>query len=351
MKNQKLTFALLGLIALLFVPGLMRADEIERTLAQKKFDVSSNAMLEIDHKFGEVICKNWDEKAISVKVTATLKARSMDKAEKLLDRIEVKLKGNSEGVKVECDFDDRIFDGNKDQISIQIMVMMPEDIRLDLEHQFGNAYIDVVSGSTNISSEYGTLEIKALKNESNKIEIDFGEARINYLHQGDVDISYSTFTVDESQSLNIETSYSNVKINKAENIEIENEGGNVSIGRVETINLSSAFSDFSINRLGDFMKAKTEYGSLRLDAISVDFSGVEVENSFGGVSLNFDPNASFALQARLEFCSLDYPQNRFEFSKRILEATEKYYEGSVGEKADKALVKVESDFGNVIINM
>jgi hypothetical protein len=275
----------------------------------------------------------------------------MDKAEKLLDRIEVKLKGNSMGVQVECDFDDRIFDGDKNQISIQIMVMMPEDVRLDLEHQFGNTYIEVVSGSTNISSEYGSLEIKALKNENNEIELAFGEARINYLHQGDVEISYSTFTVDESQHLNIETSYSNVRINKAENIEIENEGGNVEIGQVETINLSSAFSDFSIRWLGDFIKAKTEYGSLRLDAINPDFSGVDLENSFGAVSLNFDSNASFALEARLEFCALDYPQDRFEFSKRLIEATEKYYLGSVGTQTDKASVKVKSEFGNIVINM
>lgn len=351
MKKFKKLNVLLVVAALFALSAGAKADEVEKTLAQQKFEVADNALLEINHKFGEIKCTNWDENAISVKVSATVKASSTDKANKLIDRISVKLDGDKNGVSVESNFSENLFNGKKDQVSIDIEIMMPKNIRLELKHKFGNAYIETVNGETSIDSEYGSIEIKALTSEINDVEIGFGEAKINYLYRGDLKISYSTITIDESDELSLESSYSNVSIDKIQKLDIENEGGNVDLGEVGVIELSSKFSDFKIGKLNVSMRADTEYGSLRAKNISNQFSDITVENSFGSVTLNFENEAVFDIEATMEFCNLNYPQDKAQFSKRIQESSDKYYKGTMGGSSAKASVTLESSFGNVDINM
>lgn len=336
---------------LLLQVSFAKADEVERTLAQEKFEVSKNALLSVEHKFGDLKCKNWDQDAISVKVTASVHASSTEKANQLLDKISIDINGNRNGVSVESNFNEKIFSGDKNGLTLDIEIMMPETVRLDIDHQFGNAYIEKATGESDITIEYGSVEIKALTSDINEIEVSFGEARINYLNGGDVEASYSTLSIDEAMELNIESDYSTVIVYKIEALEIKNEGGNVNIGEVKNIELTSKFSDFEIGRLSSTMTATTEYGALRTRQVADDFTEISVENSFGAVILEFMQGATFNLEADLEFCDLDYPKNAASFSERIIESTEKFYRGKIGDGTAKSVVSIESSFGNVAINM
>lgn len=351
MKSLKSLTTIVFLSALLLQVSFANADEVERTLAQKKFDVSSDALLSVEHKFGKIKCKNWDQNSISVKVTASVEASSVEKANKLLDRISVDVDGNSNAVSVESKFSDKLFSGKNNNLTIDIEIMMPESVRLDIDHQFGNAYIEVADGDSEISIQYGSLEVKALKSNSNDIEVSFSEANLDYVGKGDLDISYSTLKVEEGLDLNIESDYSTVTISKVDNLKIENEGGNVNIGEIGSVDLTSKFSEFKISKLHNLMIADTEYGSLKVWDIEAGFSQIIVENSFGSVNLEFMNDASFNLEADMEFCDLNYPKSSASFSKRIVESTEKYYQGTIGSGSSKSSVSIESSFGNVSIDM
>lgn len=337
--------------ALYILPLRASADEVERTLAQKKFDVKKGAKLSVEHKFGRLTCKNWDENAISVKITASVEARDSETANKLMDHIRTSIDGNSNEVSVETDFNEKMFKGDKNDISIDVEIWMPVSVKLDIEHRFGNAYIDEADGSSEISSQYGSIEIKGLKADENKVEIGFGEGHIDYIGGGDVEVSYSTFTIGESPALTIESNYSTVSVDKARKLKIENEGGNVDIGDVAIIELKSKFSDFKIKNLTELMNADTEYGSLKVRNIAPGFSDITVDNGFGSVILGFDSSASFAIEADLNFCDLDYPSGKARFSKKTSDTTEKYYQGTIGEGNSSSKVTIDSSFGNVVIDM
>jgi len=339
------------LVLALMLSGAVKGDEVQRTLAQKKFDVNKDALLSVEHKFGKVECRNWDEMAISVKVNATVRARGAEKANKIMERIEVEIGGNRNGVSVETDLAKKLFEGSDNEVSIDIEIMMPENVRLEFDHQFGNAFIESATGPSSISSQYGSIEIKSLKAKANEVEIGFGEARIDYIGGGDLEISYSSADVGEAVQLTIESDYSSISVGKVESLEIENEGGNVELGDVGVVELSSKFSEFKIEYLARMMTAETEYGNLKVKKISADFSQIVLENSFGSVELGFESQASFNLEAGLEFCDLTYPDSRAQFSQRISEATEKYYRGTFGKGSPSANVSIESSFGNVSIEM
>lgn len=352
MNTSKLSIGLLlGTFMLLFALPMQAKEEVEKVLVDKKFDVLKNASLSVEHKFGSVKCLNWDESAISVLVTVTVRSSNYEKAQKIINQINIRVEGNKNEVSVESDFSDNIFNKNKGEISIDIDIMMPEWVQLDLENKFGSTYIEVVSGPSSISTEYGSLEIKALKNELNSLELGFGEANISYLHMGEVEVSYSTLTIGEALVLSVESEYSTCNIDKVQELDIESEGGKVEIGRVLLAQVESKFSEFIIKNLGNQIEAETEYGSMSIQKISDQFSRVVVTNSFGSVRLDFAQGTSFSLEAEMEFCSLDYPSDKINFSMMISEATEKYYQGTVGANPGKASVQLESSFGSISINL
>jgi len=355
MKNSNINIMKKIIVMLLlsaFVSLTVSAKEkIEKVLVDKKYEVNKDALLQIEHQYGNVECKNWDEGSISVKVVARVETSNREKAEKIFNAIKINLDGDRSGVSVESEFSGKLFDKGNNNLSIDFEIFLPASVRLDLEHQFGNAYIETIEGEAQVSNEYGNLEINELKSTSNSIEIGFGNASIGYINAGDIEVDYSSVELGKSESLSIEANYSNLSIGKVGDLEIENEGGQVEIGKVAVLSMSSKFSDFKVGELKASLVGETEYGSFSVKNIRADFTHIELENSFGSVSLYFEPEGAFEIIAEMEFCTLNYPDEVADFSKRIVSSSaDSYYEGRIGEgSTNGSKVDLVSEYGGVSI--
>ncbi len=347
MKRIAMMFVLSAFISL----TVAAKEKTEKILVDKQFEVNKNALLQIDHKYGTVECKNWDKETISVKVTAKVNTSSSEKAEKVFDAITIHLDGNRSGVSVESEFSNKLFNKGNNELSVDFEIFMPTSVRLELDHQFGDAYIETIEGDTEISNEYGSIEIVELKGGSNSIEIGFGNANIGYVKAGDIEVEYSNVELGKSESLSIESNYSELSIEKAGRLDIENEGGNVEIGKVGTLSMSSKFSDFKVGEISTSLDGEIEYGSMTVKKVKTGFSNIIVENSFGAVSLYFEPDCTFEIVAELEFCSLNYPDEISDFSKKIVSnSSESYYKGTIGNGSNKgSKVELSSEYGNFSI--
>lgn len=322
----------------------------EKVLVDKKYEVNKDALLHIEHKYGTVECKNWNENAISVKVIARVETSNAEKAEKIFDAIKINIDGNRSGVSIESVFSNKAFKSGNNGLSVDVEIFIPVSVRLQLEHQFGNAYIETIGGETEISVEYGSLEVIELKSEINSIEIGFGSADIGYIRAGDIEIDYANVEIGKSESLEIESNYSDISIDKVGVLEIENEGGKVGVGKAGEVNMSSKFSNFKVGELTTGLIGETEYGSFSIKKVRAGFSNITVENSFGSVSIYFEQGSVFDIVAEMEFCKLNYPDEIADFSKRIVSSTDSYYVGTIGEGANKgSKVNIASEYGGVSI--
>jgi hypothetical protein len=346
---RRIAFLLFLMVVINFT--ISAKEKIEKVLVDEKFEVNKDALLQIDHQYGTVECKNWDESAISVKVIARVETSNSDKAQRIFDAIKINLEGNRNGVAIESDINNSAFKNGNNNISVDIEIFMPASVSFNLEHEFGNAYVEIIEGSAEISVEYGSLEIRELKSESNSIEIGFGNADIGFVNSGDIEISYSNVEIEKSELLSIEADYSNLSIDKVGELDIENEGGQVEIGKVGKVSLASKFSDFKIGELQNSLSGETEYGSLSIKKIRADFTSIDVDNSFGSVSMYFEPESTFDIVAEMEFCTLNYPDEMADFSKRIVSSTaDSYYEGTFGNGSKRgSKVEISSKYGGVSI--
>lgn len=350
MKNVVVTsFTIIFVILFSACLNQMQAKgKIEKILAEKKFEISKDARLIIDHKYGKVQCNNWNENAISIKVTVSVETDDEKKAEKIFNEIQLNIHGNRHEVVAECDLNQKFFKNDKYNVSINFEIYMPKSINLELKHKFGTAFIDEVDGTAEITSEYGSIKINSLNNPENDIEVNFGKGELRHIESGDIEIDYSKFDLGTAGILSVESKYSDFIAEEIEEISIEQEGGKVEIGKTKHIDGSSKFSDFEIGELSHSLFIETEYGNLIVKNVSADFSEISVENSFGSVKIFIDENATYSLAAETEFCTLKYPEELADFSYKNISFNKASFKGVIGKgKNSKSKVTIDSEYGGV----
>lgn len=329
----------------------LSADEwIEKTVADKEFNIEKGAELVIDHKFGEVKCENWDKSAISVMVVVRALTDDSKKAQKIFDNTEVDLKGNSSKVEVSCELDQRYRNGKDIKVSIDFYIKMPSWIELNMETNYSSAYIETVDGNTNISCGYGNIEIISVNSVNNEVEIKFGNGEIGYIESGDIEISYSKFELKGTNNLTIESEYSDVQVDKSKELSIEIEGGNLEIGSVSSIQLESKFTNVEISNLVSSLFAETEYCNLTVGKISPDFSTINIENEYGAVNLGVGDGASYGLKATAHYGHIEYPEDRADISFRSQEVDELKIIGVVGNNNNPTSnIELHTNYGSINI--
>jgi len=319
---------------------------IERKVVDKTFDISSNARLVVDHEFGEVRCSNWNKNEIHVVATVRVNTDNDSKAQKIIDKVIVNVKGSNSKVETECSLNSK---GGKDKdfkISIDLDIMMPKSVSVEMENNFGVIYIEAVEGSAVVSCEYGTLEIGSLLNKENAIDVEFGSAKIRNVNACEVEASYSKLSIGDANNMSIESDYSDVEINSVNELSIEVDGGQLSIDEVDYIELEANMSDIKIGVLSEAISAEVEYGSLEIGLIDKGFKSVEMDNSYGSVNLNFSKDVSYNLQAQSVYGSVNYPENNAEIKVHKHDNGNLVISAIVGSDSNpKSKVIIETEYG------
>jgi hypothetical protein len=322
----------------------------ERVVVDKKFEVNKGALLHIEHRYGTVECRNWEENAIAVKVTVRVTASNTTIAEKIFNAVKIEVDGNADEVSVKCSLSEKLLKKNN-ELTIDVDIMMPESVRLELEHEFGDAYIELVEGASKIKSKYGNLVVEELKNKINNLEIEFGSADIGDIRSGDVEVNYSAVNIQKTEFLKLDCNYSELNIDKADALDVDCEGGKLEVADLGRLKAESKFSDITVGHLQKDLECTTSYGNFTVKKMGPACKTIDLENSFGTVKLYFDPGCVFDIEATMDMCSLQYPDNLADFSKRIVvSAGESYYLGVIGKGTPNgSKVKIRSEYGEVSI--
>jgi len=338
-------FLLSGIIS-----NIYSEEWIEKVVEDKKIEINNNALLVVDHEYGNVRCKNWDQNTIAVKVTVRVETDDSDKAEKIINRIIVDVHGNKDKVVATCDLNQKGFKSKNIKVNIDFDIYMPETISLQFEHKFGNAYIESVIGSTSISSEYGSIEIVSLGNIENELEMSFGEANIHSMNNGEIEVSYSRLELHKAIGLSIESEYSDITVDEVDHISLEIEGGNANIGQVRIFEAETSFTNLEIKNVSETVVAETNYGNLCIKNVDKAFTSIVINNEFGAVDVNIDKGANYSLLAEGEYCSFSYPDKYANISYKKKSHSSTIVKGIIGKGIDpKSKLNIESEYGSVTI--
>ncbi|HEY8971856.1 MAG TPA: hypothetical protein VIM64_22295, partial [Puia sp.] len=312
MKKHIKLFSSISLFLVLSGPVFTKAAGTDEDVRKKRninksYDVGPDDKLEIENQFGNVNVITWDKDQISVDIEIGARASSEEKAQKIMDELDVKdlrsghiinfktkvgeIRNNDKKEHRGSGEDDRSF-------YIDYVVHMPSGNRLNVENSFGRIEIGDFKGLVALTSKFGSLRTGRLDNVDN-IDVEFGKAYISEVTNGKVVFKFNKESmigkVNGKVKISSEFSH-NVRFDVAEDI--------------QDLAVYESYSDMKM---------------VLPKSLSAHF---DVHTSFG----SFHNDSEFNIREKREG-DIDGP--RFD----------KDYTGQAGD--GRANIKIKSSFGNI----
>lgn len=278
MKNQvsnskSLILSLLLIIGLSFSLSAQDA-EVKKEISES-YKVTKDFTLGIDNKYGAIDLVNWDKNELEVVVEMKVKAGTEEKAQKILDKIEIEIDESGSGVDFLTKFEITNF-GNKTTVEVNYKVSAPASINVKLMQKYGSIYLEEITGNAEIALKYGTMKAQSLVNASGKA---------NLLAMG-----YSEAKIKNGGKLTGKFAYSEL-----------------TCGALEAYEGKISYSDIKIESLGKKFVTEASYSDVEVNNIEKGIELVDISCGYGDVELTAADGASFSYEMDTKYGDIKAP--------------------------------------------
>ena len=339
---------------------LVQAQQQKSRSVSKAFRVNALAPVQLTGKYAKMDIRTWDKPEVSVEIRLVVKGRSMAEVENMLERVEIDISGDANGVMATANIADsqqwnqsgdglriRFRDGaslSLQSIEIHFSVHMPKNNPLKVDNKFGDISLGELAGNADIWLKYGKIQALSLSG-SNKLSLGYAKAEIGYFGEGDFEASYSEVEIDKLKSLRIDSRYSETEIGSEGSITAGNKYNDYSIGEVGTLILDEKHGEVDIRRVGKMADVVMSYGAFAVASLGGSFERVKFAGEHVNFSLVVDPGASYTFDAAANHTKISFPQN-LRLSEQISTPGYEKIMGRVGANP-KSTIYIRTDYGKV----
>lgn len=349
------------LIALMLLPFASMANNgdwkgkhtKEKTL-HKEYNVNSDATVKIDNSYGNIEIVTWNENRVVIDVTITTNGNNEEKVQEKLNGIDVEFNGGSSLVSAKTRFSKSKswWNWGRNNVSMKInyVIKMPITNHVDLDNDYGSINLDKLEGRADISCDYGKITTKELMADNNSLSFDYTKnCYFEYIKSASINADYSGFTVGKSNTLDINADYTKSIVEMAEDVNYNNDYGSLTVNNANNV---SGNGDYITVRLGNIYKdvnVEGDYGSLKIDKMTANSGNITVKSDYKKITIGYDPSYNFNFEINLEYASLRNADD-FEFNKKIIKSSDKYYQGYYGSASTSSRIQINSEYGSVTFN-
>ncbi|MBT8303835.1 MAG: hypothetical protein KJP09_05135 [Bacteroidia bacterium] len=320
----------------------------------KEYDVNSDATLKINNSYGNLDISTWDENRIVIEVTITTNGNNEEKVQKRLDEITVNFSASEEWVAAETRFSKNKSNSwwnwaKSSNVSMKVnyLVKMPMTNNVNLSNDYGAINLGKLEGKATINCDYGKVTTDELMADDNVLTFDYtNNSYFAYVKSGKVNADYSSYTIEKTKNLDINADYTKSVVEVAEDVTYNCDYGSLT---VDNVNNFRGNGDYVTIKLGDVYKnasIKSDYGSIRIDRLNKSVENVSIDSEYAGIKIGYDPAFNFNFELDLEYAGLSGDDD-FEFTKKQVKSSQKYYIGHYGGSNSKGLVEINSEYGGV----
>lgn len=346
---------MLLLLPLLFSSLTLTGQEVTKEF-HEEYTAGANTTLQISNKYGDVIVDSWDQDQIVIDVKVTVELPSREKAERLIDYINVEFSQDGDLITAKTVIDDKFnfsgWGGSSKRFSIDYSVKMPAKTALNLSNRYGNADIDELNGLVDIDIKYGNFTIGKITRGNDKpinhINLAYGKGSIDEAGWLDLVIRYAGNTeIQKCQALLLDSKYSKLAVGEISSIVGESKYDNMNIEEINNLVLDNGYTEVKIGTLRKKLEYSGSYGSFSINYIPAGFESIDVDTKYMGVNLGIDDNANYNLEAHVSYGGLKYNDNNFVNKRRIIENNSQEIAGTVGDENTNSSVNVRASYGSV----
>lgn len=348
-----LLFLLIPLLASAHIDD--KKHEKSKTI-KKEFTVNADAKVALNNRYGNLNITTWDKNRVEIEVTITVKGDDLDSVEDRLADIDIEFEASSSLVYAKTRFEKEqkswSFWKKNSNISYQInyKVKMPKTNAADLENDYGNIYLDNLSGKADIKCDYGKIYIGKLSANNNNINLDYcSSSTINYMKSGNINIDYSKITIEKSENLKVSADYSTLKIGQVGDLNFNADYGAIAIDEAVNVHGNSDYVSMRFGTIKKNLIIDTEYGAISVKRLLKDFEKVDIDGQYAGIKIIVDAAAVFDFELDLQYASFKREDDRIEYYKKISKTSKKYYEGKFGKGNSNSKMQIRSEYGSVSI--
>jgi hypothetical protein len=215
MKKSDYKPGMLLFITLFLISFTISAQEVTKEF-HKEYTAGANTTLEISNRYGDVVIQSWDKDQVVIDVKITVELPNKERAQKLLDYIDVQFTEGENSISAKTIIDDKFnFTGWGDskKFSIDYNVKMPVKTALTLYNKYGNTDIDELYGLVNLDIKYGSLTAGKLTRGNikplNRLNLSYGTGTVDEAGWLDLYIRYvGKMDVTRSQAILLDSKYS-----------------------------------------------------------------------------------------------------------------------------------------------
>jgi len=350
--NLVIAFLMLPLV--MSATGTTKLKHTKTKTINKEFSVKNNATLKVDNSYGNIDIVTWNENRIVFEITITASGNSEEKTQEKLNEIDVNFSATPDLVSAETMFGNKKSgswwnwgSNSKIKIKVHYLIKMPITNAVNLSNDYGNINLDKLEGRAQISCDYGKITTKELMADNNQLSFDYTKGcYFEYIKSGKINADYSDFTISKTKDISINADYTNSKIELAENVSFNCDYGNVNIDAANNITGKGDYLTTVIGDLYNDVTLNADYGSIKIKHLTENAGNIKIKSDYVGISIGYANAYNFNFDLKLDYGSLRDDED-LVFIKKIIESTDKYYNGYRGNQTSGNTISIESSYGSV----
>ena len=348
--NQKSLFKYnLSVILILFAFAVAGKNQDEKKkFIEKTHKVSASTVLRVENKFGKVEINSWEKNEFSIKVEMIGKGRNEERAQRILDNIDVDISESGAEVSYKTQIPNNNKNKNDEGFEINYTIYMPESNRLKVRNSFGDVTMGNRSADLDLDVSYGSMKVGNVEGFSD-IRLSFGSGSIENTQEGDFTVKYSKLDIESGTKMDVEQGFSDVEIGEVDDLEIESKYGGLEIEKARKIDAEVHFSGFEIEELTGSLELDCSYlGDFSIDRLAKSFTLVDIDGKFGSYEISIEPGLAANIEAEFSFADLKVSSDvDATFNYQVKESNKATYRGKIGSGDPNKLIRIDSGYGNL----
>ena len=352
-----------------------RTADFEKRLSET-FAINANGRVNLENRYGEIKVVTWSQPRVRIDVLIRAQARNEADFQKILERIDVSLRGGGSSVSATTTVGSggsnswwNFFTGNdsSNDFKIYYTVSMPTTVGLDVDAKYCDVELPNLSGPTVLNVGYGDLVAGKLTARS-ELDVSYGSARIEQLGGGSqVKLRYSegTFrnadgdlTYDGRYSevrfgavggvLRLDVGYEEIEVESAGEIYLDGSYNELAVERVGRAHLDGNYTEFRLGTVTKSLEVDGSYGDVEVGSLSAGFDRIDIDVSYTDVQIDVDNAAGYTLDLSARYGDIDVPTG--DLSPRDIRS-EGSSESVRGTKAGtgRGTIKISTNYGDIEI--
>jgi hypothetical protein len=333
--------------------------EEERLVIRKTYQLSSDQILGIRNRYGDVNINSWEKSYAQVVITIIARSSDKSRAQERLEEVEIRERKLSGKIQLETEILSRSFSILRQQgIEVIYDVDIPTQHSLEIENRFGDVYLDSRLGTVDIDVKNGNLVAKELSGEDNRIKLQFGQADLTTFKGGTLDISFGQLFLTEADVLSLKSNGAVIKIDQVKQLQLNANLGEIRVREADEITGSYTSTKVSVERLNKRAELDIKAAiAFEIEEVAAGFEGIVLTGNFTAINLGFEDEAAFDVDAEVQFGELTSHNLGVELKSTAQAEKLTHYltpttvkanpSSSVARSGKPGQVKIHSKYGNV----